>query len=108
MRQLTRDEKLRIAAEADRICGVEALPDKRQIDQVDSAMAGNHDNIEWHMVVRGLAAAALSEPVDALTADERATVEEWATQPIGAESISMELADRMGAIIDRLAPKVPA
>ena len=102
MRQLTRDEKLRIAAEADRICGVEALPDKRQIDQVDSAMAGNHDNIEWHMVVRGLAAAALSEPVDALTADE------WATQPIGAESISMELADRMGAIIDRLAPKVPA
>jgi len=97
MRELTREEKLRIAAEADRINEIEvAAPDDEQIAEVDSALAGEWVGCSWYDIARSLARVAPDSPVDALTAEEREIVEEYRT---GGN-------DLLVAIIDRLAPKV--
>lgn len=74
---LTREDKLAIAAEADRICeNVEEHTAEEDIVDVDRALAGaGGSDPSWHQEVRRLAALRAAPPADLLSPEERATVE---------------------------------
>lgn len=70
---LTREDKLAIAAEADRAVGYTGSHDSDgNIADVDRALCGGN-NAPWHDEVRRLAALRAAPPADLLSPEERAT-----------------------------------